>query len=259
VAETEGILAGELGPVRADQRLANERGQPRRHLRLLGCERLHGALVEDLSLDRAPLEHAPLACLQLIQARAEQRLQRGWHDHVTLRLPGHRHHLLDEERVSARSANDLVAQFAWDPLGDQLVDVLVAQWIESKRHRPGRTALGQLRPRHAKHQDRRARGQQRDVLDQVEERLLAPLDVVEDDDERPLCRGPLHGFSEGPCELLGGGRRVRLAQERTDGRRGGVFCGRQVELFQHLDDRPVRDPLAIGQAAATDNRRLDRG
>ena len=35
--------------------------------------------------------------------------------------------------------------------------------------------------------------------------------------------------------------------------------GRQhVELLQHLDDRPVGDPLAVGEAAAADDRRVDR-
>ena len=32
---------------------------------------------------------------------------------------------------------------------------------------------------------------------------------------------------------------------------------RHVELLQHLDDRPVRDPLAVGQATAADDRRVD--
>jgi len=31
-----------------------------------------------------------------------------------------------------------------------------------------------------------------------------------------------------------------------------------VDLFQHLDDRPVGDPLAVGEAAAADDRRVDR-
>ena len=35
--------------------------------------------------------------------------------------------------------------------------------------------------------------------------------------------------------------------------------GQHVELLQHLDDRPVGDPLAVGEAAAADDRRLDRG
>ncbi len=34
--------------------------------------------------------------------------------------------------------------------------------------------------------------------------------------------------------------------------------GSTSELLQHLDDRPVGDPLAVGEAAAADDRRLDR-
>ena len=49
----------------------------------------------------------------------------------------------------------------------------------------------QLRPREAEQQDRRAAREVGDVVDQVEERRLAPVDVVEDDDERPLAGGVL--------------------------------------------------------------------
>ena len=203
VPEAEGILASELRPVRADQRLAYERGQPRRHLGLVGCERLHGAAVEDLAFDRAPLEHASLAVVELLQARAEQRSQRGRDDHVVAPdVAGHRQHLLDEERVPARGAGDPLAQRAGDPLGDELVDVVVVQMSEPKRHRPGGAALGELRPRHAEEQDRGAGGQECDVLDEVEERLLAPLDVVEDDHQRPLRRRLLERLAERPGDLL---------------------------------------------------------
>ena len=214
--------------------------------------------MEDLPLDRTPLEHAPLGRLELIQARREQRLQRGRDDHLAVRLAGHRQHLLDEERVAARRASDPLAQLAGDPLRDQLVDVLVAQGLEPERHRPGGAALGELRPRHAEQQDRCARGEERDVLDQVEERLLAPLDVVEDDHERPLRRSLLQRLAEGPGDLLRRCRRLRLAEQRADRRRGGLVRRQHVELLQHLDDRPVGDPLAVGQAAAADDRRLDR-
>src|SRR5438552_12662751 len=44
--------------------------------RLLGRERLHGAAVEELALDGAALEHAPLPLVELVEARAEQRFQR---------------------------------------------------------------------------------------------------------------------------------------------------------------------------------------
>ncbi len=123
VAEAEAVLAYEVGLVRPDQLLAHERGQARSHVGLVGCERLHGAAVEDLTLDRAPLEHAPLGRLELIEARREQRLQGGRDDHLALYLVGHRQHLPDEERVAARRASDLLAQLTGDPLRDQLVDV----------------------------------------------------------------------------------------------------------------------------------------
>ena len=53
------------------------------------------------------------------------------------------------------------------------------------------------------------------MLDQVEERLLAPLDVVEDDDHRPLRRGLLERLAEGPGDLLRRRRRpVSPSSER---------------------------------------------
>ena len=116
VAEAEAVLAREQRRVRRDQLLANERGETRRHLRLLGCERLDGTAVEDLTLDRAPLEHAPLGRRELVDTRREQRLQRGRHDHLAVRFASHRQHLLDEERVAARGASDRVTQLADDPL-----------------------------------------------------------------------------------------------------------------------------------------------
>ena len=75
VAEAEAVLACELRLVGTDQLPADERGQTRRHLRLLRCERLHGAAVEDLALDRATLEHPPLGRVELVEACREQQAQ----------------------------------------------------------------------------------------------------------------------------------------------------------------------------------------
>ena len=74
MAEAEAVLAGELRSIRPDQLLPDECGESRRHLGLLGRERLDGASVEDLALDRTALEHAPLGRLELVEARREQRL-----------------------------------------------------------------------------------------------------------------------------------------------------------------------------------------
>ena len=79
MAEAEAVLTGELWPVGADQLAPHERRQPWRHLRLLGCQCLHGAAVEDLALDRAALEHPPLGRVELVEPRRQQRLQRRRH------------------------------------------------------------------------------------------------------------------------------------------------------------------------------------
>ncbi len=96
------------------------------------------------------------------------------------------------------------------------------------------------------------------MLDQVEEHLLAPLDVVEDDHERPFRSGVLQRLAERPRDLFGGCRRLPLAEQRADRLSGGTFRRLHVELLQHLDDRPIGDPLAVWGAAAAQDRRLDR-
>ena len=67
---------------------------------------------------------------------------------------------------------------------------------------PAGPPVEQLRPRHAEQQDRRIAAQVGDVLDQIEERLLAPVDVVEHDDERPSHSDRLEQLAERPGDLL---------------------------------------------------------
>ena len=87
------------------------------------------------------------------------------------------------------------------------------------------------------------------MLDQVEEGLLSPLDVVEDDDERS---GRLEQLAEGPGDLLTRRQDV-LAEERADGLRGLRLHLDVCQLLDDLDDRPVGDPLAVGKAAAANH------
>ena len=108
VAEAEGVLSGKLRRVGADQVLPDERGEARRHRAALR-ERLHGAAVEDLALDRAPLQHGALSVLELVEPRGEERLQGRWDGDLALAFDGHRHHLGDEQRVSAGGVGDLRA------------------------------------------------------------------------------------------------------------------------------------------------------
>ena len=87
------------------------------------------------------------------------------------------------------------------------------------------------------------------MLDELEERRLGPVDVVEDEDERPLARARLAEPAEEPGEL-GRGRR-RLGVERGE---DGVALLALVRLLERLAQRPVRDALAVGEAAAPERR-----
>ena len=60
VAKAEAVVTDDLRPLRTDQLLTDEAGEPRRHLLLLGCERLYRTAVKDLALDRTALEHPSL-------------------------------------------------------------------------------------------------------------------------------------------------------------------------------------------------------
>ena len=96
------------------------------------------------------------------------------------------------------------------------------------------------------------------MLDQVEERRLTPVEVVEEDDERALRGGLLEELANRPRDLLRGRRRLGLAEERGDRvRRLERGRGRAAELLHDLDHRPVRDPLAVGETAALDDPRVD--
>jgi hypothetical protein len=74
------------------------------------------------------------------------------------------------------------------------------------------------------------------VLDEIEKRRFRPLQIVEIDDER-LLRGFL--LQELPE------RELRLRRGAADDALRLV-----AELQQHFNDRPVRDALAVVQAAA---------
>ena len=117
----------------------------------------------------APLEHAALGRLELVEAGGEQRLQGRRDADLAVGRVGHREHLRDEERIAAGSAERSVPAGRRRAAQDQLVDVLGSQRLDPEGDRPGRTALAEFGTRHAEQEDRRAGGEECDVLDEVEE------------------------------------------------------------------------------------------
>ena len=255
VPEAKGVLSRKSRLLWANQLLADERREARSHLGL-AREGLHRSAVEDLALDRSTFEYRSLRELQLVEASGEQGLQGRWHDHVAACLAGHRHHLGDEEGIAARGVDDVLAQVRRDHLRDQLVYMLLGERLEAKRDRPFRAAPDEVGAGHTEEQDGRAGREQRDVLDQVEEGLLRPVEVVEDADKRCLL---LEQLAEGPGDLLGRGPLIRLAQQGAEGGCCGGIGRKRVELLQRLDHRPIGDPLPVGEAASLHDLGIDPG
>jgi hypothetical protein len=254
MTKAKAVVARERRTIGFDELLPHERREHRCHLRVVGRECLHGATVEDLALDRRPLEDAPLGLVEPVESRGEHCLQRGRDGHLVGVLRD-REQLFEEQWVATRGACDLVAQVAGGPTRDQLFDVRLAERMEPEGHGPGGTQLGQLRSGDAEQQDPAPGRQERDMLDKVEERLLAPLDVIEDDHEGLLRSRVLQRLPERPRDVLRGRGGVALAQQGAD-RRDGRFVRRErVDLLQHLDDWPVRDAFAVRRAARVNGRR----
>ena len=125
---------------------------------------------------------------------------------------------------------------------DQQLAVLAGERLEQDRRRvelaaaPAGSKLEQLGAGDAEEEDRRVAGPVGDVLDQVEEDGLGPLDVVEDEDLRPRRRPRLDQLAKG--EL------------RVRGRAADHLAGLDADREQDLDERPVGDVLAVVEAAA---------
>ena len=81
VGEAEAVLAREFGAVGTDELLANESHEVARQLipLALGQKRRNGSAVEEPPLDRGPLDHCAFACLEAVDARREQSLNRRRH------------------------------------------------------------------------------------------------------------------------------------------------------------------------------------
>ena len=219
----------------------------------LGVERLHGTAVEDLAFHRAPLQHPPLGAGELVEPGLEKRPQGRGHVHLAA-LRRHREHLRQEERIAAGRLCHPAAELGRKLVADQDVHLVRGQRLEPQRDRPLAASREQVGPARAEEQDRPARREEAGGLDEVEERVRAPMDVVEHADDRGLLEEEL---AERPGDLLGARGDRRLADEGPE-RRGGDRIGRQgVELPQDFRHRPVGDARAVGEAAAADQAGVD--
>ena len=229
----------------------------------------------------------------MVDAGGDERLE-GVRDAVRRPVPRtpldeHADRLLDEERVALGSLQHLLrerrrhlarrARELGDELLDQELALLHGQRLELDRRRadaassPPRPGVEELRAGEAEDQQRRPHPVG-EVLDEVDQRLLGPVDVLEEEHERLDVRERLHHLSCGPRDLL----RAALALERLQHPGGeaehvgdGLLLAALPELregllervvvgdprggLDHLRERPVRDAFAVGKAAAGEDAR----
>jgi len=186
--------------------------------------------VEDLSHHRSAPEECALGVVQLIQTGGQQSLDRRRDRNpleIRRRDPAialapdhpivdqHRNRLLREQRVAlggvddprTRGVVDASDQVLHEPLG-----FLGRQGLQRDRGRvelpaaPVRPEVQQIRPRHADHQDRRVPAPVGDLIHEVEQAGLSPLQVVQHDDQRLRTGQALQEPADGPSDLLRGER-----------------------------------------------------
>ena len=198
VAKAVPLVLGEGRRGRADELLAHERRQMRLDVgaNKTGRELRHRSTMEHLALDRAALHHDADVAVERVDAGLEERVDRRRDDDLPVAavLAHHREHLLDVQRVSGGGGHDAVAEVAFElrvseEIPDQRLALVVAERLEQDRRRvhlaatPVGSYVEELGTRDAEEEDRRVAGEVCDVLDEVDEDGLRPLQVV--DDARP--------------------------------------------------------------------------
>ena len=251
-------------------------------------EVLDGAGPEDPADHGSSTEHRAVSRREPVDARADQRLQRvgdALDAAAAAALQHHAYRLLDVQRVALRLVEqgspgvglERAGLLGQERFHEQLA-LGAAECLELDRGRahaataPTGVDVEELGAGEAEDEERRPHPVG-EVLDQLEERLLGPVDVLEAEDDR-LCLGELLDEGPGgPGDLL----RRALAVERLQHAGGeaeevgdGLVLAVCLELLERLLDRvvvgdarngldhlgqgPVGDALAVREAATDEHR-----
>ena len=192
----------------------------------IGRAELDDRLAPELLADhRGGLGDRPFVSIELVDAGSEERLdgRRDSHVSVSVAVAGqHREHLLEEKGIAGRgcpdAATDFIGQRGVGGQGvDQSLGLFVAQRLESNQGQvitvtgPERAIVEELRAAKRDEQQRRVPGEFEDVFDEIEKGGFGPVDVVENDDERPVARERLEELSDRPEGFLGAAARLSRA------------------------------------------------
>src|SRR5581483_4111927 len=223
MGEAEGVLARAQRLGRTEQAPPDERAQAARDARAdgIGGQLRDRARGEDRADDGGPLDRDALVVREPVEPRCEERLDRRRDAAARAALLAeHRDELLQEERVAGGADDDLL-ELRLVALACEVADEQAALLVAQDRQRDGVEAgpagprLEQVRPDEAAEEDRRRAAPAGEVLEQVEERRLGPVDVVEEDHQRLPLRERLEQAAHGPEDLLR--RRVRVREPEQAG------------------------------------------
>ena len=196
VGEAEGVLARVLGALGVDELAARERGERRREC-VRAEKRGDGAAVEAAAVDGGALEQrrAPAGRAGRGGPRARASIVGGRSS--VARPADVRQELLEEQRVALRLLDEAPRR---EPVRRPAPSRACSASTASSGSRPTTDALAAALPTPAARssssgaQGTRAgsgrRSKRDDVVDQVEQRRLGPVDVVDDDHQRALARQP---------------------------------------------------------------------
>ena len=242
---------------------------------------------------RTVLKHRSLRAFELVEASRQERMDaRGdvkrCRDLVQVpgsvalvegaAVPQHRDHLLEEQRIPIRGRDDALPQLGWQLVTSKLVadDRVRCGAVQGRQVQvrpgpsPARSTIEQLGPSRGNEQDRPG-SSPGDVLEKVKERVVRPVQILDEQGEGRAVGGMLEHPTGRPEQLvLALGRCVepdergqwldhlvrRLERVETLAHLArGVALVDARQLVEDLADRPVRDAVAIRKASALCHRR----
>ena len=287
VLEAVRDLAREAGVRLSRQEIADEQVVERvvEIVAEVGRQRGEGRVGEDAPEDGRALKQDLRAAGQAVDASSDQRLQRVGDPVVrpVVALEHHPHGLLDEERIAFgdveqmredrfrdllvlhQRVGELLALFAWKRL----------ELDRRRAHAPPAPSgphVEQLRARKADDEERALAHPLREMVDQLEQRLFGPVDVLEDEHERldvrelvdELARRPRNlrlaplvldrlEHARGQTEQLGD-RFLAAALEQLLARRlDRIVVADSGGRLHHLREGPVRDALPVRKRASRED------
>ena len=192
--------------------------------------------------DRRALDHGALVRAEAFETRRQERLDRGGDRHrrevrfrdpvtvVSREEPGVDHHregLLDEQGIALGRLRDprsavLLGGLDAHQVRDQPTALVLRERLQMDRGdvelaaTPGASLIQQLRACQTHEQDRRIARPVGDVLDQIQERGLRPVDVLEHQDHGGIDGQTFDELAERPEDLLGGDGRLAQTDQLTD-------------------------------------------